>query len=72
VALALVGRDRDAVADFDRARGIRPELVYVVEARARSWERLGDDARAAADRDSATRLRSENAHCALCVDPFRY
>lgn len=72
VALSLLGRDRDAVTDFDRAAAIRPELVYVVEARARSFERLGEAARAAADREAAERLRTEQRQCAACVDPFRY
>jgi tetratricopeptide (TPR) repeat protein len=71
-ALALVGRDREAVADFDRAAAIRPELAYVVEARARSHERLGDAVRAQADRDDFERLRDEHSGCALCLDPFRY
>ena len=60
------------VADFDRAHAIRPELVYVVEARAQSLERLGDAARAQADRTALEKLRAEHDGCAVCLDPFRY
>jgi len=72
VALALLGRDRDAIADFDRAARIRPELVYVVEARAEALERSGDQTRARLDREAIIRLRADHGRCAPCVDPFRY
>jgi tetratricopeptide (TPR) repeat protein len=72
VANALQGRDSEAVTDFDRAARMRPELVYVVEARAQSLERLGDAARAQADRAALEHLRSERSGCAACLDPFRY
>ncbi len=72
VALALLGRDADAVVDFTQARAIRPELVYVVEARAQSFERLGQRENARSDQDTLARLRADNAGCAMCLDPFRY
>jgi tetratricopeptide (TPR) repeat protein len=72
VVLALMGRDREAVADFDRAAAIRPELVYVVEARLQSLERLGETARAQADREALPQMREERGGCAPCLDPFRY
>ena len=72
VALALLDRDREAVADFDRAIGIRTDLVYILEARIESLERLGEGTRANLDRQSLERLRVEHDGCAACLDPFRY
>jgi Flp pilus assembly protein TadD len=66
------GRDREAIEDFDRAASIRPELVYVVEARAAALERVGDHEAAQRDRDAVARMREERAGCAACLDPFRY
>jgi len=72
VALAGLGRDREAVADFERAERMRPELVYVREAGARAWARLGDAGRAAAERAAADSVRGEGGRYAVCQDPFRY
>lgn len=71
VARALQGRDREAVADFDRAADLRPELVYVIEARARALERLGDRVRAQADREALGPMREQQGGCAPCLDPYR-
>ena len=72
VALALLGRDADAIDDFDHAAKLRPELVYVVESRLRSLERLGEVDRAQADRAALEKLHAEHDNCAMCLDPFRY
>jgi tetratricopeptide (TPR) repeat protein len=72
VALALLGRDADAIDDFDHAARLRPELVYVVESRLRSLERLGEVDRAQADRAALVHLHAEHDGCAMCLDPFRY
>jgi tetratricopeptide (TPR) repeat protein len=72
VALAALGRDAEAVRDFDHAASLRPELVYVVESRAKSLERLGEADRAQADRLAVERMRVDRAGCAVCLDPFRY
>ena len=71
-ALSLLDRDRDAIADFDRAAIIRPELVYVIEARARALAGIGDSARAGRDREALARLRADRARCTPCLDPFHY
>jgi tetratricopeptide (TPR) repeat protein len=72
VARALLGRERDAIADFDRAAEIRPELVYVIETRARVLEQVGEQERARADMAAAAAARVEQGGCAQCLDPFRY
>jgi len=70
-ALSALGRDRDAIADFDESLRRRPELIYPLRARAASYDRLGESARAAADREEARR-REERESSAVCLDPFRY
>ena len=72
VALAKLGRDREALADFDDALRRRPELVYPLGARADARERLCDPARAAADRAEAARKQAEHPAYAVCLDTFRY
>ncbi len=72
MALAALGRHREAMADFDRALELSPWLVYPLEARATSRERLHDLAGAAADRAEAARLAEEQAGVDLYLDPFRY
>lgn len=72
VALALLGRDADAVVDFAQARAMRPELVYVTEAQAAAFERLGQMDRANAARELLVEARERYENCAMCLDPFRY
>jgi tetratricopeptide (TPR) repeat protein len=72
VALGMLGRYPEARADFYRAARIRPELVYVRDATARTDVYLGDDLLAAAHRRVADSLRAERSGCAVCLDPFRY
>lgn len=72
VARTMLGREREAIADFDRAASIRSEPVYVVEARLGARGRIGDSVGVRLDRDAAARLRAEHEGCAACLDPFRY
>jgi len=72
VARALLKRHLGAIDDFDRAAALRPELVYVVEAREKSLRRIGETGRALLDREWLDQARVERAGCAPCLDPFRY
>ena len=72
MALAALGREREAIAEFDEALMRRPELVYPLRARAEARRRLGDEARASADLAELSRKEAERNNCALCLDPFRY
>lgn len=72
VAYATLGRDVLAVRDFDAALRKRPELVYAVQARASSYERLGQPEKAAADREQADRLTRWAGSCAYRLSPFHY
>jgi tetratricopeptide (TPR) repeat protein len=72
VALSGLGRDRDAIADFDESLRRKPELIYPLRARATSYDRLGDSGRAAADRDEARRREERQPNYAVSLDPFRY
>ena len=72
VALAAAGRDEDAVAAFDLALAQQPELVYPLEARAASHERLGQVASALADRAEAADKARPGRGCGYCLDPYRY
>ncbi len=71
VALAAVGRDEDAIAAFDIAFD-QPQLVYPLEARAASRERLGQTTDAVADRQEAANRARAAGGCAYCMDPYRY
>jgi tetratricopeptide (TPR) repeat protein len=72
VALLALGRDRDAVPEFDAALRIRPELAYVFEARALAHERLDLAEQAAADRAAFVEVTERQRNCAPCRDPYRY
>jgi tetratricopeptide (TPR) repeat protein len=73
VALAGLNRSREAVADFDEVVRLQPEWIYPLRARAEVFERLGEPARAEADRAEFTR-RSQGQGgcrgCGVCVDPL--
>ena len=71
VALAALGRDSAAIAEFDVALSQKPELVYPLEARAAALERLGAPDRAQTDRAAFADKARDNG-CASCLDPFRY
>lgn len=71
VALAGLGRMREAIEAYDEAIRIRPDLVYPLHARADAREALGDTLLARADQEQAAAKEKDNA-CALCLDPFRY
>lgn len=72
VALAGLGRYRDAVAAYEQGLRLRPELIYPLTARAEALDRLGEHALAATDREEVERRRRRDAPCAVCEDPFRY
>ncbi|HVP30515.1 MAG TPA: hypothetical protein VMW35_15265 [Myxococcota bacterium] len=76
VALAALGRLDGALADFDETLRRRPDLVYPLLARAACLERLGDTARAAADRAEAKAQGAGTVRpgegCGVCFDPLHF
>ncbi|HET9940617.1 MAG TPA: hypothetical protein VFR25_05915, partial [Candidatus Eisenbacteria bacterium] len=70
VALAGLGRPREAVEGYDEALRIRPELVYRQRARADARDALGDTLLAKEDRERAA--AKERDSYAPALDPFRY
>ena len=71
VARLGLGREREVIADFEHAEGIRPELVYVTETHAAALASLGDP-RADSEIAAAREQRERHSDCAPCLDPFRY
>jgi len=71
-ALVELGKDTEAITEFDLALAQRPELAYPLAARAECNQRLGHAALADADRRAAQRVAEEQSGCAVCRDPFRY
>ena len=73
IARLALGHGPQALADLDTTLKLRPDLVYPLVSRAEAYQKMGDSARAAADRAEAAR-RSEGdggcRGCGVCSDPL--
>ncbi len=73
IARLALGQAQAALADLDTTLKLRPDLVYPLVSRADAYQKIGDAARAAADRAEAAR-RSEGHDgcrgCGACNDPL--
>lgn len=73
IARLALGHTDQALADFTTTLQLRPDLVYPLARRADAYQKIGDAARAAADRaESARRLEGTAGcrGCGVCSDPL--